>query len=306
METENTASARRLRGRLLAALIRLAGALPLAWLHALGRALGTLLHGLPNRARHITRVNLQLCLPGMNSADRRALCRQSLQQTASGALELAWVWRHPDEAVARIRNAQNEEALRDTLASGQSALILAPHLGNWEVLNFWLSKHFDLHAMFLPSGLDALDTLIRESREHFGSTMHPATAKGVVTLVRALKKHDGNTASLSAILPDQVPDRRSGRFAPFFGQPAATGTLPVKLLQQTGARAFMAFACRTADGGFEIRLREPDADLYSEDLDVALAALNRSIETLILEAPEQYLWNYQRFRRVPEGGRKPY
>lgn len=306
MGKQTSDNAHPLRGRLLATLIRTIGALPLSWLHALGRLVGSLLYRLPNRARHVTRTNLQLCLPNMESDAREQLCRQSLQQTASGMLELAWVWRHPDEALACIRAVHNDDALRATLANGQSAIILAPHLGNWEVLNFWLSKNFDLHAMFLPSGMAALDTLIRESREHFGSTMHPATAKGVVTLVRALKKHDGNTARLSAILPDQVPDRRSGRFAPFFGQPAATGTLPVKLLQQTGARAFMAFACRTTTGEFEIILREPDAALYSEDMDAALAALNRSIEALIMEAPAQYLWNYQRFRRVPPGGSKPY
>ena len=128
----------------------------------------------------------------------------------------------------------------------------------------------------------------------------------MVSLVRALKQHDGDMASLSAILPDQVPDRRSGRFAPFFGQPAATGTLPVKLLQQSGARAFMAFAKRTGDGQFEIRLRDPDERIYDADVDTALEGMNASIEALIMEAPAQYLWTYQRFRRVPEGEEKPY
>ena len=107
--------------------------------------------------------------------------------------------------------------------------------------------------------------------------------------------------------PDQVADRRSGRFAPFFGQPAYTGTLSCKLVKQTNARVFMAWARRLpGDEGFEIRVRPADPDIHDEDLDHALRAMNRSIEALILEDPSQYLWSYKRFRRQPPGGTLPY
>ena len=38
----------------------------------------------------------------------------------------------------------------------------------------------------------------------------------------------------------------------------------------------------------------------------ALQALNHSIETLVREAPEQYQWEYKRFKRQPEGHSRPY
>jgi len=34
---------------------------------------------------------------------------------------------------------------------------------------------------------------------------------------------------------------------------------------------------------------------------VAATALNQSIEDCILDCPEQYQWNYKRFRLQPEG-----
>jgi len=94
-----------------------------------------------------------------------------------------------------------------------------------------------------------------------------------------------------------VPDKRGGGIAPFFGRPALTGTLASKLLQQSGARAFMIFAKRLANSeGYELVVRDPDPAIYDPDLDTSLAAMNRSIEALIREAPEQYIWNYKRFR----------
>ncbi len=291
----------RIQGRVLVGLLRLLGRLPHALNRGLGTAAGWLLARVPNPARRVTRVNLELCLPELDADERRGLTRRSLVETGRNLAELPWLWRHPAEGLARVRAVHGDSPLRAALDLGEPVIVLVPHLGCWEVLNFWLSRHFDFHALFNPSGQPEADALIQSGREHFGSTMYPATARGVAGLVRALRR-----GALTAILPDQVPARRGGRFAPFFGRPAFTGTLAPRLIQQSGARVFMARARRLPDRGFELSFSEPDASVYSDDLDTALAGLNRSVESLIRELPEQYLWSYKRFRRVAEGETKPY
>jgi len=54
------------------------------------------------------------------------------------------------------------------------------------------------------------------------------------------------------MLPDQVPQRGIGKFAPFFGEPAYTMTLATKLLQRTGAKAVCGFCKRLPDGKYEL------------------------------------------------------
>jgi len=226
--------------------------------------------------------------------------RRSLRETGKGITEIGLLWQRPRQGLDRIAGQEGTDSFREAVDAGRPVVILVPHLGCWEVLNFWLSANVHFHAMFNPSNLPALDDLIRRGREHFGGTLHPATARGVVGLVRALKG-----GATTAILPDQVPDRRSGRFARFFGHPALSGTLGSKLIQQSGAQVFMATALRLPGAqGYRICFREPDPDIYSENLNASLAALNRSVEALVREAPEQYLWSYRRFRRVPPGETK--
>lgn len=291
----------RIRDRLAVGILRLMAWLPLRLNRAVGRLVGAWLWRVPGDSRNVTEVNLRLCRPELSARARAQLARRSLSETGKGMVELGWLWHHPDRALELTRDGAS--SLEETLAEGRSVVILAPHLGAWEVLNFWLSRRFDMHVMFMPSGLQRVDRLVRLSRERFGSTMYPASPRGVAGLCRALKCG----ATLTAILPDQVADRRGGRFAPFFGQSAWTATLAPKLIQQSGARAFMAFARRLPGAeGFEIVLRDPDPELYFEDLDVSLAALNRSIEALIQETPEQYLWSYKRFRRAPKDHKNPY
>lgn len=289
-----------LKGRAAVGALRLLGLLPFRLNRALATALGGLLARLSTEAREVTRINLSLCLP--DHPDREALVRESLVESVKNTFEIARFWSKPEDGLQRVVSEQGDGPLREAVANKEPILILAPHLGCWEVLNFWLAREFGLHAMFAPSGLPELDALVKRGREHFGTTMYPATARGVAGLVRAMRK-----GALTAILPDQVADRRSGRFAPFFGQPAYTGTLSCKLVKQTNARVFMAWARRLPDDeGFEIRVRPADPDIHDDDLDHALKAMNRSIEALILEDPSQYLWSYKRFRRQPPGGTLPY
>lgn len=289
-----------LKGRAAVGALRLLGLLPFRLNRALATALGGLLARLATEARQVTRINLSLCLP--DHPDRETLVRESLVESVKNTFEIARFWSKPEDGLQRVVSEQGDGPLREAVANKEPILILAPHLGCWEVLNFWLAREFGLHAMFAPSGLPELDALVKQGREHFGTTMYPATARGVAGLVRAMRK-----GALTAILPDQVADRRSGRFAPFFGQPAYTGTLSCKLVKQTNARVFMAWARRLpGDEGFEIRVRPADPDIHDEDLDHALRAMNRSIEALILEDPSQYLWSYKRFRRQPPGGTLPY
>ena len=60
----------------------------------------------------------------------------------------------------------------------------------------------------------------------------------------------------------------------------------------------MMFAKRLPDtDGYTLIIREPDPAIYDADLNNALGGMNRSIEALIREAPEQYIWNYKRFRQ---------
>ena len=289
-----------LKGRAAVGALRLLGLLPFRLNRALATALGGLLARLSTEAREVTRINLSLCLP--DHPDREALVRESLVESVKNTFEIARFWSKPEDGLQRVVSEQGDGPLREAVANKEPILILAPHLGCWEVLNFWLAREFSLHAMFAPSGLPELDALVKQGREHFGTTMYPATARGVAGLVRAMRK-----GALTAILPDQVADRRSGRFAPFFGQPAYTGTLSCKLVKQTNARVFMAWARRLpGDEGFEIRVRPADPDIHDDDLNHALKAMNRSIEALILEDPSQYLWSYKRFRRQPPGGTLPY
>lgn len=150
--------------------------------------------------------------------------------------------------------------------------------------------------MYLPPENPAMAEMVRAGRILWGSDLVPADISGVRAVLKALKH-----GKLVAVLPDQVPKQAGAEFAPFFGQPALTMTLASNLLQKTGARAVLSVALRLPDGGFRLVYREPDPELYDVDSARSLAALNRSVEALVREQPEQYQWEYKRFKARIDG-----
>ena len=54
-------------------------------------------------------------------------------------------------------------------------------------------------------------------------------------------------------------------------------------------------------GGWELVYLPVSADIYNEDLEVALKVMNQDIETLIAGRDAQYQWSYKRFRTLPRG-----
>lgn len=304
MATTEHSLKEKIKSQLAVGALRFFSRFSLSTNHKIGNAVGSLLNTVPNDMKRIASINIALCFPELNAQEQAQLVKETLQETAKGTVEMAWFWHQPDAALAKVKEVVGVEAMRATLNANEPAIILAPHLGAFEVLNFWVSKEFELHVMYKPAKIKAVDDLILAGREHFGATLYPTTPRGVAGLIRRLRKG----GVITAILPDQVPESRSGAvFAPFYNHPAATGTMGPRMAQQSKARVFLGWAERLPKAeGYRLHFSEPDPDIYAQDLTTAATSMNYSIEKMINTAPAQYMWTYKRFRRETERHANPY
>lgn len=276
-------------------LFKLLALLPLGALRVLGSFMGWCMWVFKSRAALITLENLAICFPELTSTERNRLAKRSLQETAKTAMEAGAIWRNSwpwlqDKIVAM----EGDEILRAKVVAGKGVLVLAPHHGNWEVVAPYLASVAHLTAMYQPLKTKAMDDLVLSGRSKLNISMAPTNRKGVMMLFKALQ---GGT--IVGILPDQVPDKESGReIAPFFGQPAWTMTLVQGLIQRTGCAVCSCYAERVA-GGFKMVVIEADAAIYSEDTHTSVTGLNASVEACVRRAPAQYQWEYKRFRHLP-------
>lgn len=282
------------KDNLICSLIRFSAIFSLAGLHKFARFLANIMLLIPNKTTFVTQRNIDVCFPQMSPDEKEQLVENSLFHTACIAVEMGPMWLWPSQRVnSLVKSVHNEHLIEQALEQGKGIIILAPHIGNWELLNIYLSQKLSLTVMYKPHELEKLDEMIRLARERSGSETAPANHRGVAKVRKVLKQ-----GGATGILPDQVPATEGAVLVPFFGVPAQTMTLLPALAGKTGAVVIPAMAKRLEHSeGFEIHFLDVDSDIYSEDVEIAATAMNKAVEACVHIAPEQYQWEYRRFRR---------
>lgn len=283
--------------------LRLAGLMPLRVLHAMGAVGGTLLSWFPSRLARHTAINLEMVRPQLAADKRKSLECDVLRHGGRAVAELARVWgAKPARALDLVREVRGLDLFESALASERGLIIAAPHLGCWELLNYWLCSQAEMTILYRPPRVAALEPLLRRARGALGPTQVRADGSGVRSLFRCLA--EGGTVG---VLPDQEPRRGEGRFAQFFGVDALTMVLLPRLARRTGATVLFAFAERLPKGqGFRMHFSAASQDIASADTDLACRALNQGVENCAKQAFTQYQWHYKRFRERPDGSSSPY
>lgn len=272
--------------------MRLLSWLPLRAVHALGAGMGTLLLWCHSKsARHMD-ANLRIVRPDDSAAEHRRLLHAVARESGKSAWEIIKIWGGgADRALNLVREVRGEAPLDAALAKGSGVIIAAPHLGCWEVLNYWLCRKTPMAILYRPPRIAALEALLRKVRGALAPVQIRADGAGVRQLYKRLGQ--GGTVG---ILPDQKPREGEGRFAPFFGREALTMVLLPRLAARTGATVLYAFAERLPRGaGYRIHLVPAPDGIADTDLDRACVALNRGVQDCVELAFTQYQWQYKRY-----------
>ncbi len=266
-------------------LFRLCAALPLGVLHALGTLLGWAMYlGSPVYRRNL-RANLAQAGIG-DAATRRAAI------TAAGKMlaELPAIWLRPkEEVLGWVRRIEGEEALLEARREGKGIVFLTPHHGCFEITAQAAAARFPITVLYRAPRLRFLQPFVERGRSGANLRLAGADFGGVRDLLGALKR--GETIG---ILPDQVPGEGEGAWADFFGRPAYTMTLAMRMAARPDSATFLAFGERLPRAaGFVIHLRRLGSPLDGETPE---RHLNRALESLVRECPAQYLWGYNRYK----------
>src|SRR5690554_1677218 len=296
---------KQLKAVLAVIMLGLLALLPLRASQGLGRWLGERLWRKGDRSKMTfqTRRNISRCFPELDPAAQEQLVEESLRQTGCSLCEMGMAWLWPARrTLKKIRTVHNASVVDDAIAQGRGVILIAPHLGNWEVLNLWLSARYPFTAMYKPPRLKLVDDLIKRMRARLGTRMAPADTRGVRMVMKALRRGE-----MVGILPDQEPELSGGIHVPFFGNQALTMKLLPQLAAQTGAVVICGYAERLPKAeGFDLHFVAAEPEINSRDLQQAAAAMNRSVETCVRALPAQYQWEYRRFSHQPEGAPRFY
>lgn len=279
---------------LLLGLLWIVIQLPYRYFMRLGRTLGYMVSFVPHYNRAVTLINLKLCFPEKTEIERIKLMRRSYESLLMAMLETAFSCFAHERRLRGLLHFHNPDFLQ--ACEGHGVLIVVPHYHVLEIVGRLVSLQIpNLSAVYRPHRKAVIEHINRTHlANNFKSIIPRTNAKAMIRLLR----NQGNLL----FLPDIDAGKKQSIFASFFNiQTASVASVP-KLVALAGAKVVFAHAYRKADlSGYELSFSAPLNQYPSDNLLHDVERVNLEMEALIRQHPEQYLWQYRRFRTRPSG-----
>jgi KDO2-lipid IV(A) lauroyltransferase len=265
-----------------------------------GRLLGKLLYCLPSKIKKITAINIKLCFPELPAAKQKKMIQQNFENLGIGILETAMAWWLPDHKLQHALHLKGSEHREQALARGKGLILVSPHFTCLEMIGRLIAMKYTFTALYRPHKKKFVAYLLEQFRRKQQVTYIPS--HHMRHLTKALQK---NQAVWYAY--DIDGSKKRSVFAPFFGIPSSSLTAISRLAKLTGAAVVpIQFYRRDDHSGYEVILSPALEHCPSHSLVDDARRLNQCLENAIRQKPEQYLWQYKRFKTRPAGEKRFY
>ena len=253
------------------------------------------------KRRHIAAVNLSLCFPQLDAAERDALLRRHFESLGMTLIEHGLGWWASPETVERLVEVRGAEHLRQPWPA-VAAWCWSPGTSP-----AWRSPVAPSAAIF-PS----VAALYRSSRDPFVDEILKRLRHKSVPLLIPKQNMRGMVRALRQGIPvwyapDQSYRGEMSALLPFCGEPAMTNTALSDIVRLGKAAVVPLVPRRLPDGrGYVLEIFPALDNFPGESPEADALRVNALIEAQIREIPEQYYWIHRRFKNRPPPLPDPY
>ena len=247
------------------------------------------------RLRRVTMRNLAMALPEKSAAEHRRIADGVFRSIARLLVALAKFPRLTRENISQWIRYEGYEYFENAVKCGRGVLFATAHLGNWELSAFAHAlMAAPMHVVVRPLDNPHIDALVARRRTLSGNALIEKKdfARSLLSALRA------NQAV--GILIDQNSNPEQGIFVDFFGIPACAGTGFAKIAARTGAAVIPGFALWSEEERRYVLRFWPPIEMTG-CVETDTQALQRQLESVVREYPDQWLWIHRRWKTRPPG-----
>ena len=274
-------------------LLSLGKFLPKSMLFAFSKWVLMLYYHKKKVRRDITHANLKKAFPEKSEAEIEAMAKEVYLNLSKTIAELVLINANRFDIDASVSNAKQSLAkLRELSADASSGIIyVMAHYANWELLCHFMGKNGLPLLGIVKDGKNRLidENILIPFREKYGNQTLSHSGS-MISIAKALKS---NKSIVMAI--DQVVQPPNGIAVNFFGHETYASKAVAALKQKYNPKIIPIFIQRVAEG-YQINIADEITSI--ESLSNMTQDYYDAIEAQIRKAPEQWLWLYNRWKRI--------
>ncbi|OGT46449.1 MAG: hypothetical protein A3E83_00885 [Gammaproteobacteria bacterium RIFCSPHIGHO2_12_FULL_41_20] len=267
---------------------------------SIGKNIGQFLYFLPSKLRSTATVNIRLCFPSLTAEQQQQLIKKNFDSLGIGVIETAMAWWLPDAKLQSLLHISGIEHAEQALAQNKGVILLSPHFTCLEMMGRLIGMRYQFTAMYRPHKSPIINHIQSRFRQRYGINYIPRHKMRL--LLHALTKNQPIWYAY-----DVDGGRQRSVFAPFFNIPTASLTAVSRITKSTGALVVpIHFYRRDDNTGYQIQFSPALEQFPSSDWVKDATRLNAALEKAIRNTPEQYIWQYKRFKTRPLGEARVY
>jgi len=275
------------------ALMWLVTRLPFAVALSIGASLGTIIYYLPTSAKKIAAINIQQCFPELDKTEQHQLVKDHFISLGIGLVEVFLCWWNKSKFHNRV-SWEGMDIIKKAHEDERPIILLTCHFTTLEIGGTLVNEHFPIAALYREQSNLLFNEVMNRSRMH---NLDKIINRNDIRDLAKLLKNKG----IVWYAPDQNYNGKQSVFANFFGLPAATTSATSRLAKMTNAVIIPFYQIRSKDRRhYQIKVGQPLANIPTKDPQKDTEIVNKAIEDMIKQAPEQYLWSHRRFKNLPD------
>jgi len=243
------------------------------------------------RSEKLINSNIKKALPDINFKNLKKIKRLMWNNYGRTFAEYMFIKEFRNGKISKNIEIDGQEILEKIKKENSQVIFISGHFSNFELMAMHLEKSgINLCAIYRPLNNIFLNGIMERIRKKY--ICKKQIKKGVVSLRQliALKKNNFSTA----IMIDQRVSE--GILSNFFNHEALTTTIPAQLVKKFNIPIVPVYIERIENINFKICISKPI--YFDEDTatDKITDELNRILEKMILNKPENWIWSHNRWK----------
>ena len=243
------------------------------------------------RSEKIINSNIKKALPDINFKNLKKIKRLMWNNYGRTFAEYMFIKEFRNGKISKNIEIDGQEILEKIKKENSQVIFISGHFSNFELMAMHLEKSgINLCAIYRPLNNIFLNGIMERIRKKY--ICKKQIKKGIVSLRQliALKKNNFSTA----IMIDQRVSE--GILSNFFNHKALTTTIPAQLVKKFNIPIVPVYIERIGNINFKICISKPI--YFDEDTttDKITDELNRILEKMILNKPENWIWSHNRWK----------
>lgn len=270
---------------------------PWAWIEPFSRMVAAIAPRLLPRDRRLISSNVQ-SVYGLrpHSGYAQRFQRQVLRSQLAVAMETFkyTLWGQGPLILEGLEDLSAK--LEEALAAGKGVIVVTAHTGSWELVAQAVAKASQrtFYALAKPSKSKTFTAILKRMRSGMNTEVLWTDSKNLLReMIKTLQ-----AGQLLGFVMDQKPEGRIGPLVSFLGRPTEFVSGPAKLAIRHQSAVLAVFCMRAGPGRYKIYsevVAPAHHGLFDEQ--ALTQAMARTIEACIRLYPEQWVWNYKRWRQ---------